>query len=109
MVSHTHRFRGLDFRPQYKDVSQIYSILHKNTRWLFLTATCTDELKVKILSVLNLAKATIKTVALIPDRKNIYLGVKAHKGLDYMEEVKWLVDHTRLKGCDADKTIIYCR
>ncbi|XP_014672020.1 PREDICTED: ATP-dependent DNA helicase RecQ-like [Priapulus caudatus] len=99
---------GLDFRPEYMEISRVYSILPKSTRWLFLTATCTDQLHQSILDILNIKPDEVQTIAAVPDRKNIYIkwktGVRSYK-----QELEWLVDHMRTAGPNAEKTIIYCR
>ena len=93
-------FRGEQFRHKYKDLPVLRSIFRYAT-WLLVTATLTQELKDQTLGLLGLASSKILTVAMCPNRPNIYLSVKADAGMDYAQEFKWYIDELRNKGVCA--------
>ncbi|XP_070542619.1 ATP-dependent DNA helicase RecQ-like [Ptychodera flava] len=98
---------GDDFRPDYRQVSVLRSLI--TCPFMILTATATENMRVKILSNLLLADHDVKTIAIIPDRPNIFLHFKSESGMIFENELAWYLGHLRDKGENAKKAIIYCR
>ncbi|KAK3101271.1 hypothetical protein FSP39_002286 [Pinctada imbricata] len=96
---------GLDFRPDYRSVSDLVSILdHIPT--LLLTATATKAIQRDLNSLLALPAST-KVVARIPDRPNIYLHIE--QAVERVESLQWTIDHLSRYGIKSKKILVYCR
>lgn len=59
------KFRGLDFRPDYRKISTLQSWLSAPT--IVLTATATEKIQSDVFEVLGLSEET-EVVAALPDR-----------------------------------------
>lgn len=59
-------FRGEDFRPKYKEVSNLRSLIEAPV--LAVTATCDEKIKTAIFNTLQISKIDTNIVALTPDR-----------------------------------------
>ncbi|XP_070538002.1 ATP-dependent DNA helicase RecQ-like [Ptychodera flava] len=98
---------GDDFRPEYKQVSVLRSLI--TCPVVMLTATATEAMRHKILTNLLLNDSMVKTVAVIPDRPNIFLHYKSEPAMTYERELTWVIDTIKRDGQNAKKVIIYCR
>ncbi len=76
---------------------------------MLATATCTTKLKVSILDFLQLSMIPMETVAVVPDRQNIFLELRTKPGMDYMEELQEYLEELQEKKREAGKAIIYCK
>lgn len=76
-------FRGLEFRPAYRQVSGLQSII--NTCTLALSATATRKIQEDIYETLGFQTETTKVVAVLPDR---YLIILVHHFLHLWEYVR---------------------
>ena len=98
---------GGDFRPDYKEMSQLRSFFHVPV--LALTATSTFKVKEDIMSILQLEEDKTTVVSKSSNRENIFISCQKKKSNDYESELSWLVEHIKSKGPNSKKTIIYCR
>ena len=90
------------FRPDYANMADLIAVIP----WapvLILTATMTPDMKRDTLALLNITH--YKTVAVSPDRPEIFLDVR--KSSDTC--LDWLVSELKTKKQLTDKTIVYCR
>ena len=95
-----------DFRPDYKEMSQLRSFF--KVPILAVTATTTLKVKEDKCSILLLEEDKTTVVAKSADRPNIFISCQK-KSSDYVTELFWLVDHIKSKGARSKKTVIYCR
>ncbi|XP_077996733.1 ATP-dependent DNA helicase RecQ-like [Glandiceps talaboti] len=98
---------GDDFREEYRKISFLRSLV--TCPILILTATCTEAMRKEILSCLLLTETEVKTIAVTPDRPNIFLTYKSEPSMKYEEELKGFIKDVRENGKHAPKVIIYCR
>ncbi|XP_062620640.1 uncharacterized protein LOC134282227 [Saccostrea cucullata] len=96
---------GLDFRPAYRQVCSLQSII--NTSTLVLTATATRKIQEDIYETLGFQTESTKVIAVLPDRPNIFLNVK-NSSQKYEEELAWIVTHIKSKESQK-KILLYVR
>lgn len=96
---------GLDFRPAYRKVAGLQSVINICT--LVLTATATRKIQEDIYMTLDFETDTTKVVAVLPDRPNIFLNMK-NSTEKFEEELDWMVEH--IKGNQSQrKILVYVR
>jgi ATP-dependent DNA helicase RecQ len=96
---------GTEFRTEFDNISEIRSLVPKNTRFMALTATATIKTRDVILSSLNMAKCHL--IIQPPDKHNIKYYIFKQDDIDIM--LQPIIDEVQLKGTNADRTIIFCR
>ncbi|WAR25125.1 WRN-like protein [Mya arenaria] len=95
---------GESFRPEYRHISSVRSIV--DVPFLAATATATQRVQDDIKEHLLLADDLV-TVAVVPDRPSIFLTVEKCSA-DNEKELQWLLD--LLKETDfKTKTVVFCR
>ena len=62
--------RGLEFRPDYKQICELRGVV--KVPWLFLTATCTGSMYQSILQMMGLDSSLVNLTSMVPDRPNIF-------------------------------------
>ena len=90
------------FRPEYGRMADFLAVIPE-VPVLVLTATLSTSMEVNTMSALCLS--TYVTVAVSPDRPEIYLDVKPHTP----DCLQWLIEELLIKQADCDKSVIYCR
>ncbi|WAR16243.1 LOW QUALITY PROTEIN: WRN-like protein [Mya arenaria] len=96
--------RGESFRPEYRHISSVRSIV--DVPFLAATATATQRVQDDIKEHLLLADDLV-TVAVVPDRPSIFLSVEKCSA-DNEKELQWLLD--LLKETDfKTQTVVFCR
>ena len=90
------------FRPQYANVTELMSLV-SHAPVLVTTATLSETMREEIFSVLHLSQ--YETIAINPDRPEIYIDVK----LPDKHTFDWLVKALIVHKQDTPKTIVYCR
>ncbi|XP_061185625.1 uncharacterized protein LOC133193686 [Saccostrea echinata] len=97
---------GEDFRPAYKDVLHLRSMF-VDVPVLGVTATCDEKVRKDIFTSLAFDDESL-TVAVVPDRPNIYLDIRESKQ-DHEKELQWLLDYLLRDTICLKKIIVYCR
>ena len=98
--------RGSDFRPDYKNLGEIRSLVPENTPFLALTATAIPKAVTSICSNLHLVNPVV--IKSLPNRVNItYLVEKIKNNIE--ETFLPLAEKLRVKRHQLDRCIIYCR
>lgn len=98
--------RGLEFRREYSNISEIRSILAKNVNILALTATASPTTLCKIKD--NLCITDHYMVRELPNKKNIKYIVR-EKPESLAKVLLPIVDGVKEFGIRSNKTIIFCR
>ncbi|XP_052213478.1 uncharacterized protein LOC127832213 [Dreissena polymorpha] len=99
---------GYEFRPEFRDLSEIRSVV--DVPLLAITATATERVREDIVKYLQISDNAF-SIAIVPDRPNITLVVKSTGSERYEEELQWLLDYARvhIDNESMAKTIIFCR
>ncbi|XP_052253571.1 uncharacterized protein LOC127859955 [Dreissena polymorpha] len=99
---------GYEFRPEFRDLSEIQSVV--DVPLLAITATGTERVREDIVKYLQISDNAF-SIAIVPDRPNITLVVKSTGSERYEEELQWLLDYARvhIDNESMAKTIIFCR
>ncbi|XP_014678938.1 PREDICTED: ATP-dependent DNA helicase Q-like 3 [Priapulus caudatus] len=92
---------GVDFRPAYRDVGTVQSLL--DTPSLAMTATATKEIQTDIYSVLGFQSDSTVVVANLPNRPNTFLHVEPSVG-KFDSDMEWLLDN--LRNSSSPKRVI---
>lgn len=86
---------GHDFRPSYKLIPKIYSILDQKVQIVSFTATATKEVRDDIIKNLKLKKPFVKVTGF--DRKNLFFEVRKPKDkLTYLKN--YINNHDKESG-----------
>ena len=98
-------YRGDGFRPEYKRVAAVRSVLQ--CPCLALSATATGRVLSDVKNTLQLHNCRVK--AHPPDRANIYLELARRSSLLPDRDLAWIVAGLRAEKQHFNKTIIYAR
>ncbi|XP_060580153.1 uncharacterized protein LOC132736957 [Ruditapes philippinarum] len=97
---------GEDFRPEFREISSIRSFI--DAPFIALTATATDKVQEDIFRYLLFDEDLTVSVAVIPDRPNIFLQVNENCTRDFQSELEWYLKYL-LETDEWKKTIVFCR
>ena len=90
------------FRPEYAQMADFLAVIPE-TPVLVLTATMSKSMEITTMTALYLSSYI--TVAISPDRPEIYLDIKPYA----VGCLQWLIDELLIKQNQCDKSVIYCR
>eukprot|EP00795_Rhopilema_esculentum_P007200 gene7200-12870_t len=97
---------GNDFRPNYRRLGDLRSFLRSDVRYVALTGTATDEIKLNICESLHITNPV--TIYVPMERSNIYYEVRRLKA-DDLSPFQFFIDALNHQKQNAPKTIVYCR
>ena len=95
------------FRKDYSRLAEVRSILKKNTPFIALTATATEN--VRNLIIKNLAKKDCVQLVTVPNKPNIRCSVTAVDTNDLSNSFQWLINVLRTKKLHTQKVLVFCR
>ena len=98
---------GDDFRKDYRQLSELISILKAPI--MALTATTTEKVKEDIMKYLQLSEDDTDIVFRSCDRPNIYIQVVKKQSTNYEVSLDSLISHFKDQSVHSKKVIIYCR
>lgn len=101
-------FRREEFRPCYASLGVLRSHFD-STPFAAFTATCSPLIKHKILDILHLREEEVKTIAVLPDRPNIFLRFVEKHASDMEDALDWYLQELKDKKGECRKAVIYCR
>ena len=90
------------FRSEYANLTDLLAVIPE-APVLVMTGTMSPEMRTNTMN--NLQIYAYKTVAISPDRPDIYIGYDTADRNNF----QWLFDDLATQGNQCDKTIIYCR
>lgn len=99
--------RGVDFREEYANISELRSIVPSSVNLMALTATVTTTTRRSIMDTLCMDQDTF-VIENIPNKKNIFYKVLL-KSKDFSTILLPIVQQVREHGINTPKTIIFCR
>ena len=97
--------RGQDFRPEYRRLGTLRSLVKPTVCFIAMTATPSAQMKDIILKSLHMQKADV--VEETPDKSNIFYGIL--KSMDIGELAKQLAMGIIRLGLTYSKTFVFCR
>ena len=97
--------RGVDFRREFGNISEIRSIVPKCTNLMALTATANVKTRDAVMKSLDMSNVYV--LSQDPNKLNIFYDVKKEEEID--DIVQLVVQELVGKGVFADRTIIFCR
>ena len=103
--AHCVKHWGEEFRPEFKKIGELRSIVPKTVNIMALTATATVTSRLSIERILGMQKPVVVEVS--PEKTNIALSVKKFESLE--SSFRPLVDKLLLEKKSAERTIIFCK
>ena len=97
--------RGMDFRPEYRKLTVLRSLVQPHVRFIAMTATASLNTKSTILKYLHMSKAVV--VEESPDKANIFLCVMPQVSKQNL--IKTLAKGVMRLGTKYPKTLVFCR
>ena len=73
------------------------------------TATCTIDIKHRILEIFHLKPEDVVTTAVVPDRPNIHLKLVTVHPTELEETLDWYLKMLASSELTCNKAVIYCR
>lgn len=98
-------YRGQQFRTEFANISEVRSLLPKNTNLMALTATA--NLKTREMVVKSLDMKGCFVLSQNPNKTNIYYEVVKKTDMDTV--IRPIVEHVSIRKKEADRHIIFCR
>lgn len=108
-IKHTslyHRGMGDKSRAFYGELSRLWSLLLSGTPVIALTATSTEQTKIKITQTLQMNPVNV--ICKSPNRPNIRYSIVKVSG-DIHVAFKWLVSQLHKQRTSLDRVIVFCR
>ena len=96
---------GEEFRPEFKKIGELRSIIPKTVNIMALTATATITSRLSIETILGMRKPILIEVS--PEKSNIVLSVKNVESME--SSFKPLVENLLTERKAAERTIIFCK
>ena len=103
--AHCVKSWGEEFRPEFKRIGDLRSVVPKNVNVMALTATATISSRLSIERTLGMKNPTV--IEISPEKSNIYLSTELFESID--DSFKPLVDDLLLNGKSSKRTIIFCK
>jgi ATP-dependent DNA helicase RecQ len=103
--AHCVKSWGEDFRPAFKKIGELRSIIPKHVNIMALTATVTTTSRLSIEATLGMKNTFV--MELSPEKKNIYLSVLPFESIK--SSFKPLISQLISKSSNMDRTIIFCK
>lgn len=95
------------FRHNYARLAEIRSILKRDTPFIALTATATEEVRKTIIK--DLAMKDCVQLVTVPNKQNIRFSVSSVDPDDLEKVFHWLIDELKSKQRKTQKVLIFCR
>ena len=103
--AHCVKTWGEEFRPEFKKIGELRSIIPKTVNIMALTATATITSRLSIERILGMRKPILIEVS--PEKSNIVLSVKNFESIE--SSFKPLVENLLTERKAAERTIIFCK
>ncbi len=94
---------GLDFRPKYREINRLSSVLISPI--VCLTGTVTKLIQADILCVLKITDPCI--ISSLPDRPNIFIKVERPKSTQASQCLGWILNLVQTKQTSCPKIFIF--
>ena len=99
--------RGESFRPEYKNLSVLRSIIKTGVPFMAMTATASVCTKDTVMQCLRMSTITTAMIDESPDKPNIFYGVMDNMAADVLTH--HIAEGIKTMGSRYPKTLVFCR